>query len=126
MKTILVVDDEVEIVAILEQFLIKHGFNVVTAFSAENALRLIEAPGAIDLIILDIIMRGISGVKMLEELMRRDKVFEAIILRGSVDLQEYIDDLRKIGYDENDTLGKPVDLNELLDKVKEKLKPGPG
>mgnify|MGYP002513371324 CR=1 FL=1 len=59
---ILVVDDEESLCEILKFNLTKEGYDVVTAYSAEEALALKLTD--IDLVILDIMMGEISGIKM--------------------------------------------------------------
>ena len=64
---ILVVDDEHLIRWSLEQNLKKQGYEIVTAGSGEDALRLFreEQP---DLVLLDIQLPGISGLEVLEKI----------------------------------------------------------
>ena len=120
---ILVVEDEKKVASFLKKGLEQEYYSVDVAFDGKEGLNYIFS-NEYDLIILDIIMPGVSGIDMLKELACRNKTFPVIVLRGSVDLEEYIDDLRKMGYDESDTLLKPIDLNELLGKIRIKLKKG--
>ncbi|MDH5510712.1 MAG: hybrid sensor histidine kinase/response regulator [Nitrospinota bacterium] len=65
--TALVIDDDPEMVLILGHSLLTHGFEVLTAGSAEEALSAVaEAP--IDMIILDLILPGMSGIDFLKRL----------------------------------------------------------
>ena len=70
---LLVVDDEHLIRWSLEQNLIKQGYEVVTAGSGEDALRLLreEQP---DLVLLDIQLPGMSGLDVLEKIKEHDDV----------------------------------------------------
>jgi DNA-binding response OmpR family regulator len=58
--SLLVVDDEADIGAHLSSFLSPRQFEVVTAHSAEEALRLLENK-SFDIALLDIVMHGIDG-----------------------------------------------------------------
>lgn len=64
-KTILIVDDEQNIVIPLEFLLERHGYNVHIAYSGEEALESIinHKP---DLILLDIMLPGIDGFEVCE------------------------------------------------------------
>lgn len=111
-QRILVVDDEAEICKILDKFLAKKGFQVMTAASGEEALASFskERP---DLVILDKKMPGIGGQAVLKEFKRQASGVPVIMLTGSIN-----------GADDKDVepgcdavLNKPVDLNVLLETV---------
>ena len=72
-QRILIVDDEEDICMILSYSLQKAGYETLVAHSAEEALELLQSPIAhtpstIDLILLDIMMDGMSGLEMAEKL----------------------------------------------------------
>ena len=72
-QRILIVDDEEDICMILSYSLQKAGYEVLVAHSAEEALELLQSPIAnspspINLILLDIMMDGMSGLEMAEHL----------------------------------------------------------
>ncbi len=121
MYKILAVDDERGISAIIEKFLQKSGYEVLIAGDGQQALDIINSEDKIDLIVLDIKMPGISGVDVLKEMARTNNKTPVVILSGSIGVQENVDELNKLGYDEDQILYKPVDLNELLERIKEKL-----
>jgi len=61
-ETILVVDDESNIIEVTEELLQSLGYNVITALSGEEALDIFrKSHHEIDLVILDMVMPGISG-----------------------------------------------------------------
>lgn len=122
MYNILVVDDEIQILKILEKFLKISGFEAVSAISAEEALKIIKSNAKIDLMVVDLKMPLMSGAEFLRELEMMNKKIPCIILSGyPVEQVDNFDELKKMGYGEDDFLLKPVDLNELLDAVKNKL-----
>ena len=124
MYKILAVDDEQGISSILERFLQKSGFEVLIAEGGQLAVDIISSNDDIDLIVLDIKMPGISGVDVLRELAKTNNKTPVVILSGSIGVQENVDELNKLGYDEEQILYKPIDLMELLEKIKEKLPNG--
>lgn len=65
-KIVLVVDDESEIRQQLQELLLKEGYEVLQASDGEEALSVLEK-SLPDLIILDIIMPKIDGVKVLKK-----------------------------------------------------------
>src|SRR5690349_6020780 len=66
-QTILVVDDEAEIVEILRDYLEANGFTVRTAGDGATALALL-ADGPVDCLLLDIMMPGASGFEVCRQI----------------------------------------------------------
>ncbi len=121
MSKILVVDDEREIVDILEKFLTKRGYNVIKAYGGEEGLEKILSGENFDLIILDMKMPRLSGAEVLEKIHEENKHPKVIILSGSLGIDKNIDTIKRLGYNEKDILIKPIDLEELIKAIKEKL-----
>lgn len=76
MTRVLVVDDEKTIVDLIKFRLEKQNYDVTPAFSGKEALELAKKQ-KFDLIVLDIMMPGMDGYQVLEEL-RKDKLTENI------------------------------------------------
>jgi len=121
MNRILVVDDEPEIINILESFLRKKGFEVVTAPGGEEAIETVNTDSKINLIILDIKMPGKSGLDVLEELFQLKIKLPVVILTGAINGENYDSRLKELGLSKADIVLKPIDLNILLDKIKKNL-----
>jgi DNA-binding response OmpR family regulator len=121
MKTILVVDDEPRLVAILEAYLKQEGFRVVTAGdgrqAAEAARR--EKP---DLIVLDIMMPEVDGLSFLRE-HRRTADTPVILLTARVEDEDRIVGL-EVGAD--DYVTKPFRPRELLARIRAVLRRSDG
>ena len=66
--TILVVDDDSAMRVLLERYLTAFGYRTLLACDGEEALRLARETPAIQLIILDLIMPGLSGQKLSDAL----------------------------------------------------------
>ena len=64
-RQMLIVDDEQDICALLEDFFSSRGFKVMSAFSGEEALEQLSTD-APDVILLDILLPGISGIEVLK------------------------------------------------------------
>lgn len=69
-RTIMCVDDEVNILKLYEQALSEDGFRVVSAHGGEEAIKRI-ADTPIDLVVLDIKMDGKDGLEVLGEIKKR-------------------------------------------------------
>jgi DNA-binding NtrC family response regulator len=77
--TVLVVDDDEQMRAVLRVFLEHEGYRVVERGSAEDALAALEAVRP-DVIILDRVMRGQSGSDLLARLDRRQRAIPVILV----------------------------------------------
>ncbi len=114
---ILVVDDDEDIRSLVKKYLNENNFLITTAKNAEDATEKIEIIN-FDMIILDIMMPGKSGLQFIKDNM--NKILTPIILltaKGTAD--ERIEGL-EIGAD--DYLPKPFEPRELLLRIKNILK----
>ena len=114
---ILVVDDDEGIRSLVKKYLNENNFLVTTAKNAEDATEKIEIIN-FDMIILDIMMPGKSGLQFIQE--NKDKLLTPIILltaKGTAD--ERVTGL-EIGAD--DYLPKPFEPKELVLRIKNILK----
>jgi DNA-binding response OmpR family regulator len=119
MNRILVVDDEQDICEILKYNLEKAGYEVDTAFSAEEALTMpIED---FSLILLDVMLGGMSGFAM-AEILKKDKVSSnvPIIFITAKDTEN--DTVTGFCLGADDYISKPFSLAEVLSRVKAVLK----
>ena len=81
MRRMLIVEDEQDLCECLEEFFRTRGFSVTSAFSGEDALKQLEAAPA-DVILLDILLPGISGLEVLRHAKRRYPGAKVIIVTG--------------------------------------------
>jgi DNA-binding NtrC family response regulator len=121
MAKILIVDDEVEILKIFQQFLAMSGFEVVLASGGREAVKIIKSQEAIDLMVLDLVMPGYPGVEVLSEMKDAGINLPYIILSGTMELHDFVDELKALGCPREDIYSKPIDLKELLEVIKKKL-----
>ena len=68
-KTVMCVDDEVNMLKLYQQILTDEGYQVLPARTVEEAMDLLEA-AAIDLVVLDIKMERQNGLDLLEQIKR--------------------------------------------------------
>ncbi len=117
---ILVVDDDTRLRELLRTFLSKNGFRVTVASQAAEAR---ERLGVIDfdLIVLDVMMPGQTGLDFATEIRRSDDV-PILMLTAMGDTKDRIAGL-ETGVD--DYLGKPFEPRELLLRIQNVLKRQP-
>ena len=112
---ILVVDDEPDISALVAYHLARESYRVRTASSGPEAIRAAEVERP-DLIVLDLMLPGMSGLAVLEELRKRPEMQEipVILLTARKEEQDRIAGLR-LGAD--DYVSKPFSPQELILRV---------
>ena len=110
---ILVVDDDEGIRNLVKQYLNENNFLVTTANSAEDASKKIEVV-KFDLIVLDIMMPGKSGLEFTQENKNSIKT-PIILLTAKSEVSERVEGL-EVGAD--DYLPKPFEPKELVLRIK--------
>ena len=119
-SSVLVVDDDKEFTQKIKNFLNKEGYNIFTAHDGIKGLEIING-NKIDVVLTDIKMSGMDGIKLLEKSKELHKDIEVIMMTGYGDEELAVKALRRgaINY-----LRKPIDLNELciaIEKAIEKI-----
>ncbi|MTK10866.1 MAG: response regulator transcription factor [Clostridiaceae bacterium] len=112
-KTILVVDDEPKIVEVVEAYLKKEGFNVLTAEDGEKALKLFKNE-VIHLVVLDLMLPKISG----EEVCNRIRATSDVPIIMLTAKSEEDDKVEGLAIGADDYLTKPFSARELVGRVK--------
>ena len=110
---ILVVDDDDGIRTLVKKYLIENNYLVTTANNAEDAKKKIDII-EFDLIILDIMMPGKSGLEFIQD-NKKKLITPIILLTAKGEASERIEGL-EIGAD--DYLPKPFEPKELLLRIK--------
>jgi len=113
MKTVLVVDDERNIVELVRLYLEKEGFNVVAASDGEQALAQYERSDP-DLVVLDLMLPKMDGFEVCRELRRRGDVPILMLTARSEDIDAIVG--LELGAD--DYVTKPFNPRALVARVK--------
>ncbi len=117
MATILVLDDVMDAVILIKRILERKGHTVVTFTEEEEALDYARS-NAVDLAILDMKLKKLTGVEVLEELKKISQAIRVIMLTGYPTLETARESV-KLGASEYCV--KPIDKDELERKVEEVL-----
>lgn len=119
-QTILVVDDEQDLLDLIEYNLKKEGYNVLKAEDGEEGIRVAREHSP-DLVLLDIMMPEMDGLEVVE-IMRDDedlKRIPIIFLTARGDEKTEVEGLNKGG---DDYITKPISTNKLISRIKAVLR----
>ncbi len=117
MGSILIIDDDVEILEIYREILQREGYDVLAASDGAQGIKLCRDQ-EVDLVITDIIMPEKEGLETIMEL-RRDLPDVKIIAMsggGQIGAEEYLPLAEKLGAQH--TLDKPFTPKELLEAIR--------
>ncbi len=114
---ILIVDDEEGIRRSLARVLREEGYTVQTAINGEEALKVVrQTPHNFDIIICDLIMPGMDGLKTIEEINKLHRDITKVVLTGYGTLESSIKAI-EAGID--GFITKPFENKEIKWKIKE-------
>lgn len=120
-ETVLVVEDEQAVRKMVSRILTGHGYRMLTAANAKEALEVFgEHVGTIDLIITDVVMPGMGGRKLIERLaqMAPESAWKVLYMSG------YAEDAvveQGVRGDGAPLISKPFSASELARRVREVL-----
>ncbi|WP_341424935.1 response regulator transcription factor [Clostridium beijerinckii] len=117
LNSVLVVDDEKEIVELIDFYLKNNGYNTFRALNGNEALEIFEKE-QVDIMILDIMMPGLDGKEVLRKV--REKINTPIIFLSAKG--EDIDKIDGLFLGADDYLAKPFNPIELIARVKALLR----
>jgi two-component system, sensor histidine kinase and response regulator len=117
---ILVVDDNTKNIQIIGQILLSRKYNISFATGGAEAIEMITAQPAFDLILLDILMPEISGFEVCERIKKheRSRNIPIIFLTAKSDKESVV---KGLNLGANDYVIKPFDADELLLRVKTQI-----
>ncbi len=114
--TILVVDDEPEIRKLVTAMLTKNGYQVLTADSGENALRLFRNNPGVDLLLTDVVAPGMSGPMIADEIATLRPDIKVVFMSGYDNTQVVQRYVVEKGYS---LLIKPFTMERLSKMIRE-------
>lgn len=117
-ERILLVDDDQSLNELLSQYLTSAGFEAVSVTSGEKAITMLQSDSNFDLLVVDVMMPGITGLELLPIVRSRWNI-PVIMLTGR---GEDIDRILGLEMGADDYLAKPCNPRELLARIKAVLR----
>ncbi|HEX2909918.1 MAG TPA: response regulator transcription factor [Chloroflexia bacterium] len=117
MVRILVVDDEKKLVDLIQGYLEKEGYTVLTAFDGPSALETARTSNP-ELVVLDLMLPGLAGVEVCRQLRQFSDAYVIMLTARA----EEIDKIVGLSVGADDYLTKPFSPRELVARVKAMLR----
>lgn len=113
MYNILLVEDDAHILKLMDIWLTRSGFSVLTATNGEEALDMVKG-GEVDLIVADVMMPKMDGFTMVETLRAEGNDIPVILATAKETIQD-----KKEGFNcgADDYMVKPIDHEELILRI---------
>jgi len=118
-SSVLIVDDSEVIADTLAMVLSAEGFRSVVAYSAADALKLLQTE-SFDLLLTDVMMPGMTGIELAIDVTRRQIARAVLLMSGVAATSDLLENARKLGYN-FEILAKPIYPTEVIDKIREML-----
>jgi two-component system, response regulator, stage 0 sporulation protein F len=115
-KKILLCDDDERITHTLEGFFLAKGYDMVTSFTGEDAIRKVSSDKP-DLVIMDLKLPGMNGAEVSKKIKEMEPDTKIIVLSGFK--EEYSEELAKVPVDH--VMEKPVNMRELTQTISDML-----
>lgn len=118
--TVLVIDDEPNMLKMLEASLAKFGFNTITVASGEEGLNRLQQKG-IDIVLCDYRMPGLDGLEFLQKAITIDPEITVILMSAYATVETAVKAMKAGAFD---VITKPFKVDEVrcvLEKVQERI-----
>ncbi|MFA6196844.1 MAG: response regulator [Sulfurimonas sp.] len=118
LETIVIIDDENDILLLLEKYLTREGYKVLTFDNPITAIS--SLPKETDIVLLDIMMPQMNGLEVLPRLLEKNPNIKVLMMTAYSTLDKVLNAHR---YGANDYIMKPFpSLSTLSKKIEEVLK----
>jgi DNA-binding NtrC family response regulator len=114
---ILIVDDETGLCDFIRHYLTGRGFEVVVAFSSQEALEVLNER-AINIVLSDIMMPSMDGLELLRQIKESNPQVVVIMMTAYASLDKAV---KAIAYGAADLLIKPFEVGRLLQVINDSL-----
>lgn len=116
-ESILIVEDDVDISQMIEERLLKEGYQVFCAYDGEEALHIFHQQ-TIHFVLLDLMIPKLNGMQFLQEI-RKDHTTPVMIISAK---DSEVDKALGLGFGADDYLTKPFSMLELVARVQATLR----
>ncbi len=106
-------DDEVDALDLMEELFLKHGYETYTARNGVEALEIIQEREP-DIVISDMVMPGMDGIKLLDEVKKKYPDIAVIMITAHGTIETAVEAMKKGA---KDYILKPLRLDEILSKI---------
>jgi len=110
---LLLVDDETGFLNPVSKRLKKRGISPELASGGEQCLSILESQ-AIDVVVTDIKMPGMDGIRLLKAIKEKYPDIEVMLLTGQASMQDGVEGIKAGAFD---YLTKPIEIEQLLEKI---------
>ncbi|NFT08187.1 response regulator transcription factor [Clostridium botulinum] len=117
MFNVLIIDDEVEIVELIEVYLVNEGYKVFKAYNGSDGINIINEE-KIHLVVLDVMMPGIDGFQVCMKI-RKDYNIPIIMLSAK---SQDVDKIQGLSTGADDYMIKPFNPMALIARVKSQIR----
>ncbi|NFT42779.1 response regulator transcription factor [Clostridium botulinum] len=117
MFNVLIIEDEVEIVELIEVYLVNEGYKVFKAYNGSDGINIINEE-KIHLVVLDVMMLGIDGFQVCMKI-RKDYNIPIIMLSAK---SQDMDKIQGLSTGADDYMIKPFNPMELIARVKSQIR----
>jgi CheY-like chemotaxis protein len=115
--TVLLVEDEAAVRKLVRSILVQHGFDVIEAADAQEAIARFDAdPARIDLLLTDVIMPGLNGKELAERLRAERPSLRVLLMSGYTDDAIDRNGIQAAGFA---FIQKPYTIGQLVEKLRE-------
>lgn len=112
-KTVLVADDDVRNIFSLTKALEKHNMKVISAVDGKEALKILDEPNSVDIVLMDMMMPEMDGYESTTRIRQNPKYKQLPVL--AVTAKAMMGDREKcIRAGASDYISKPVDMDQLI------------
>jgi len=117
---LLIVDDDTNYTNVLKKILSTENYSIQTANSAENALFKVQL-SHYDLVLTDLMMGGMNGIALLEQIKKESPLTEVILITGYGTVENAVEAMRKGAYSYFIKGNDPDELLMTIEKVENSI-----
>lgn len=117
-KTLLIIDDDVDICTLLERFFKRKGYNVKSAFTGQNGLQIVKK-GGVDLVLTDFRLPDMEGFAIIRAISELKESIPVIVITGYSEVNQAVKAIQLGAYE---YVTKPIYPEEILTIVGKALK----